>query len=274
MAQSWAHFLRAMLTPNTLHPLKHLVWSRVGHALGFVCPTWAGIDAVTEVALQKNAFDQMWQLTLLEMVDHIGNERSSGPPRLEPLASKLNTLNCLHASELRSFPQTYALEFQGVIDVFAGTAFDILREMIAEATGMAPELNSTERSILEQQLRTVLAAAGKRDTVKNSLRTLHISACLHASVRWDKKQQLTANDFYDFRHAAAALGYCDAFFTERPLRAKITANHTALDTRYGCWVIADVGDAVEYLQQIEGSVCLPAGAPRLDQNSELNKITT
>jgi len=54
--------------------------------------------------------------------------------------------------------------------------------------------------------------------VRDILRTIHISACLHAAVRWDKKRQLEGNDLFDFHHAAAALAYCDAFFTENLLK--------------------------------------------------------
>jgi hypothetical protein len=37
---------------------------------------------------------------------------------------------------------------------------------------------------------------------------------LHDRVRWDSNTNFTANDIYDFEHAAAAVAYCDDFFTE------------------------------------------------------------
>jgi hypothetical protein len=91
----------------------------------------------------------------------------------------------------------------------------------------------------------------KEERVK--LPSMHVHACLHAAYRWDKSQQFETNDFYDFQHASAALGFCRAFFTERSLRHTITANHVALDKLYSCDVIAGIADAVEYLRKLQSN---------------------
>lgn len=43
----------------------------------------------------------------------------------------------------------------------------------------------------------------------------------------------------------AALAYCDAFLTERPLRTKIEQKQIALDQRFRCTVCAIVAKAVD-----------------------------
>ena len=47
-------------------------------------------------------------------------------------------------------------------------------------------------------------------------------------------------------HAAAALVYCDAFFTERSLATMITQRHVALDLFYDCFVTDDPDQAVSW----------------------------
>src|SRR6266436_4161094 len=74
-----------------------------------------------------------------------------------------------------------------------------------------------------------IALEGNVKDARRILRTLHIHASLHASVRWNKSRKLKPNDILDFHHAAAALAYCDAFFTERSVRNIATQHHIALD---------------------------------------------
>jgi hypothetical protein len=52
----------------------------------------------------------------------------------------------------------------------------------------------------------------------------------------------------DFHHAAAALGYCEAFFTEKPLRALLMSRHVALDRLYGRVIVSEEQDAIRYVR--------------------------
>ncbi|EAB6718436.1 hypothetical protein DUP91_29430, partial [Salmonella enterica subsp. enterica] len=102
----------------------------------------------------------------------------------------------------------------------------------------------------------------RRHRGSETLRTTHILASLHASLRWNKQQKLKGNDLWDFRHATAALAYCDAFFTEKPLKNMVTQSHVALDKLYDCRVIASVEDAVEWVAGITSPYSPPpATAP-------------
>lgn len=77
---------------------------------------------------------------------------------------------------------------------------------------------------------------------------VHIQASIHASVRWDKRRQVEPNDIFDFNHAADALPYCDAFFTERSLHSTLSAVHVGLDRLYECKICSHIDDAVAYLK--------------------------
>ncbi len=53
-----SHFVHGADGCDDLHPLHHLVWSRIAFTIGFVNPTNTGTDAATELALQKASFDR------------------------------------------------------------------------------------------------------------------------------------------------------------------------------------------------------------------------
>jgi hypothetical protein len=227
------------------------VWSKLSYVLGFVHPTGTGFEKETEFVLQKEFFDHMWTISMSEMIDRIGDAMPpSGFTSFALLADRLNVENAKHASEIRSFEQAYLAEIQGAIDSFAGIGIDIIGQMFENRSGHPGELSASERLARERELKNLLFATFKQSSTKDALRTLHISACMHAFVRWNKQQQLKANDFFDFRHATAALGYCDAFLTERSMQAMVSAGHLSLDSRYGCRVIADVNDAIDYMEAL------------------------
>jgi len=71
-----------------------------------------------------------------------------------------------------------------------------------------------------------------------------------AAVRWNKKQALKPNDLFDFDHAAAAIGYCDAFFTDGPLRAMLSRHDLGLKEDFGCLVSSEIGECMHYLATV------------------------
>ena len=86
------------------------------------------------------------------------------------------------------------------------------------------------------------------DKGKATLRTLHIETSIYAALRWNKGQKFKANDFFDIQHAGAAVGYCDAFFTERSLANVLTRSDLGLDILYGCTVVSNPEAALKYIQ--------------------------
>lgn len=226
------------------------VWSKLSYVLGFQHPTQTAFDPATELAIQKAFFDHMWSIPLFEIVKIIGDNLPPESENFQKLAHKLNTGNEQHAQELRSFKQTYFLEIKGIVDLVAVQAADIICEIFEKTNACKPIIRKGEEwESYIREWRVFLVSAFKNDQTKNLLRTIHINACLHASIRWNKKRKIEANDFYDFNHASAALGYCDVFLTERSLRAMLTASNTALDKNYKCEVVANISDALKILQE-------------------------
>lgn len=241
------HFVLSKAEKRDLAPIRRLVWSKLIYVLGHVHPVNTVFDVATETALQKAFFDHMWTLSLYEMIKALGN---SMPPEMAfgRLADRLNAGNIKHAHELKSFSKTYDIEFKGVLNLIAPIGAGIVSDMADRASRRPMPREGSEWSELVQQWESFLFEALKQGEGINLLRTLHIHTCLHAAVRWSKGRQLEANDFHDFHHACAALGYCDVFLTERSLKAMVTANHIALDSLYGCRVASNAKEALALLR--------------------------
>ncbi|MCK1489189.1 hypothetical protein IVB14_01795 [Bradyrhizobium sp. 180] len=103
-----SHFVHDAEGSDELHPLHHLVWSRVAFALGFVHPTNTGADAATELAIQKALFDWIWEMPLEEVMRTLG--ANSPPDGLDFTVSGLNEGVKQNADQLKSFAQEPALK--------------------------------------------------------------------------------------------------------------------------------------------------------------------
>lgn len=249
-ATELVRFIRTFDVPDKLHPLKHLVWSKLSYVLGYLHPTNTPFDAAIELKLQETFFDYMWTIPLVEVVDRIGNAEIDPDIGFDDLAQRLNDGSSRYAHEIRSFAQAYAAEIRGAIDLLAPTAVDYVFHLAEKELGAVPELSPAQRNASENQWKNVLFGAFKKEETKRVLPTMHIEALLHASIRWDKKRKLRGNDIYDFNHATAALPYCKAFLTDQPLALLITANHLRLDKQFGCRVVAKVNEAIEFLKTL------------------------
>jgi hypothetical protein len=244
-----AHLLHAARTRDQVFPLDQLVWTKLSYVLGYHNPPVGMFDERTGRAIEKAFFDHMWTISLVEMERLIGDAMSAvDPGHHERLARTLTDDIEEHAAELKSFKQAYEHELVGVMDLFAGRAADILCDMAPPSLGPRPAKETDEYRSIERHCLGLLVAAMKTDHGKATLRTLHINTCLHAAMRWNKGQKFKANDFFDYQHAAAAVGYCDAFFTERTLCSVLTRGDFALDKLYACTVVSTPEAALRYVR--------------------------
>jgi hypothetical protein len=200
-----AHFVHGAGGSSDLHPLHHLVWSKVAYVLGFIHPTNTGFDAETELAIQKAFFDRMWDMQLEEMMRTLGAH--SPPGGLDFAVSDLNEDVKQNADQIKSFTQAFDAEIGGAVELGADMAMDVTGEIFRKTTGgQPPERNSAEwKTFWNQWANLLFIALRQRPQVRQQLRTLHIHAALHAAFRWDKARRFTSNDLYDFEHASAAL---------------------------------------------------------------------
>ena len=256
MGTEVAHFVHSYEgNADDLHPLRHLVWSKLGHVLGFVHPSGTGFDAETELAIQKAFFDRVWTASFEEMLKTLGI--GSRPAGLDFDTARLNQSMIQNADQLKSFAQAYAAELGGVAELGADIAMDVMDELFRKRTGGEPAEHGTQewQKFRNQWVNLLLVALKRRSKVKQQLRTMHIHASLHAAFRWDKARRFTSNDLYDFEHASAALAHCQAFFTEDGLQSTIAARHVALDKLFRCRVASEIPEAVAVLKAIEAGTC-------------------
>ena len=243
------YLMRSSSDSPAPEPLEHLVWQKLGYVLGVPFIENALVDPATDLAIQKSFFDHLSSMPLREMVHKIRDEHLRNRDQRDFVAN-MNKGITSHADELHSFPQAYVAEARGIVNELGGIAFDVLKLVATDHGISADQLASADRAAGENRWKNLLLFALERNRARDVLRTLHVSASLYASLRWNKGRQFRANDLWDFSHASAALAYCDAFFTERSLRTMVTERHIALDKLYACHVSSDESDAISFLSGI------------------------
>lgn len=256
LATEITHFMSSKFGKTELHPLRHMVWSRLSFVLGVLYPTNTGLDEADERAIQKAFFDHMWSRPLADMVRVISKQNLEVPGTdLSSVATLLNTGVAAHAHELDCFRKAYSEEVRGVVDIAADEIMDVVLTMARDA-GVTDPPTAAQRAESERQFRNLFILALELDKARDVLPSMHIQASLHASIRWNKGRKFKGNDLFDIHHATAALGYCDAFLTERSLAVLVTQEHVALDRLYGCAVAFDIETAAQIVRDM-----VPADLP-------------
>jgi len=247
-----AHFIHGKCVRERLHSLNDLAWCKVGHVFGFKHPVAKGVEGNVMLALQKGVFDEMWDLTLGQMIARAGFLAAPEMLNFDAIAVKLNSGKRDHASEIKSFEQTYKNEVRGIVDLTAQVARDVVREIgVAEGAIPIDEAMTSDTAGLIRY-KNLLAIVLQKNMSRHELRSLHVQAWLHASHRWNKGRKFEGNDLQDFAHATAALGYFDAFFTEKSLRTMLDLKHkqTSLASLYNCAVCATLTEAKLFVERI------------------------
>lgn len=247
VATEVAHFLYAN-AGHGVHPLEHLVWTKVPYILGVQHPITAALPDGEQLIIQKVFFDHLWEVSLSTMVEIIGNASPPASPYVD-IADRLNRDNAAHAPSMKSFAQVFRDEINGVLELAAPIAADVLHDMAVKALGPDIQSSAEEREDITRQCLGLLRAAVRKPGGRWALRTLHVGALLHAALRWNRTQKLDANDLFDFHHAGAALGYCDALMTDGPMHALLKQRHLAIERDFPCQVMSSVEEAAAWIQR-------------------------
>jgi hypothetical protein len=230
-----------------LHPMQELVWTKAAYALGDFYPSLKQLPPEQELSIQKAFFDCLWDRSLTDIVTTIGDSAFS-PERFAELSRDTNEKNAQHKDELRSFAQTYDIELRGAIELAGEVAADMIQHLCESDAGHPLSPTPEERASSVNMCRNLLYHSFKKPGTKDALRTLHISASIHAAMRWNKDRKFEPNDYYDFEHAAAALSYCDAFLAEGPLHKLVTQPQINLEAINRCRVFSDVQAAADHVR--------------------------
>jgi hypothetical protein len=240
-------FLLASRGGVCLYSMQELIWTKVGYVLGNLYPSVKHLSPAEELRLQIAFFNYLWEQPLIRLIDMIGDAPVPGD-EFKNLSEETNRQNPRYAHELKSFEGTYDVELRGAVELAGEIAADVITEIAQSEGGLEAVPTARERADVVNMSRNLLYFAMKKQEHRAMLRSMHIQASLHASVRWDKQRKFRPNDHYDFEHATAALGYCDLFLTEGPLHVMVTRPQVNLQAINGCKVISDVAEAADWLR--------------------------
>jgi len=230
------------------HVVDHLVWSKLGYVLGVVHPSFPSSDPDTERAVQKSFFDLMWDFPLATQIDTIGEDGYQRPKSFEATANRINELNRVHQTEIHNFKKVYIDEFRGVLSLCMHHPRQWIEQQYELKTGKKCLSSPEQISKYEHELYTFFwNLVDLRREAALMLPTLHVSALCYSAIRRDKKRNLSANDIYDFQHAAAAIGYCDAFLTEKPLMTLLAQRNLKIKDDFRCTIISEIEEANQWI---------------------------
>ena len=236
---------------DTLHPMQELIWTKVCHVLGERYPVVRGLDEAILLDLQRGFIDQLWQSSLVQMVDLIGDRWDFDDGTAE-ISAAFNRERDEHAHEVPSFERAYEAEIAGIIDATGETIAGVLCGIGEEDGFEGPQHGGDAWHETENFGKNLLLTAFKNGDAMNIVRTIHIEASLHAAMCMDKQHPYEPNDIYDFEHASAALAYCDIFLTEKGLRDLVTRKKLDLTRLNDCKVASNPGQAIGLLEALVG----------------------
>jgi len=219
------------------------VWTAFAFAFGYedLRPQIGGlvIDDVLICALADKAWNAPPSILAQTMERNVFEARV----RSEAIATRLNQQNTLHADEVETFDSAWTIEVEGACSLMEDIVHrEILR--VADAEGHVVDRHSRQTA---RTISRMIAVGLRNPTNRMRFGSLYVPAVLHAAIRAERRK-IKPNDIYDFRHAAAALPYCGAFFTDGPLRTLLTSGHTALGRDYDCRIASKPAEALDILK--------------------------
>lgn len=228
------------------NPLPSRVWTRLVYIYGNYHPVDTGLPRDDELAIQKAFFDRMWNEPLSNVIAQIDPAKFNSIAENGAIAEKLNKGNQAHRDQMSSFENVLTDELYGAADCGEPILNNILNRLETFATGTVQTPLSEPNMVGRNLLHHVLLGdnAGK-------LPTLHVHGALHALLRWEyKDKQIEGNHVFDYQHAAAALAYGDAFFTEGELARHIRHKRMNLAEFHNCYVTNNTTEALAFVRSL------------------------
>jgi hypothetical protein len=240
---TWKHLLH----DDTLPSASHFAFTPAAFVFGDppIDLPFPGSDAL---AMKKAILDFNASFSLEDLM------QLADWPRLDDDDSAFQaqqTLDAkLHQSDFSSYKEVYALELRGIADLFEADLQEFVhdlwnRGMRVNVCGLPCSPEDMTREVV-----AIIVAGMLLGRVTTEIPTLHIRAAIHAAIRWRRQQKYVKGDRLDFQHATVALGYCDAFLTDRRLENILRLKPPDLARQYHCEVISDDARVLDYLHRL------------------------
>lgn len=242
------HFLRRNANgPSAVYRVEDLIWTKVPYVLGFCTPVSQSLPPEIDLAMQKAFLDQLWVTKMTEMLDIMGDDNRLPSNAFPDISDQLNRGKLDHRHENNSFKQLFLSELWGVLDLYAPCFSDIMARIYERDTGQHVSAEEKTKAESGRMVAKLIYEAFRHNKLTCELPSLRLGAGFHAAVRWDRNRKFKANDLPDFRHAVAAIPYCDFFLTEHSLRHLVSDRNLRLESLFPCRTFSDAASAVQAL---------------------------
>ena len=239
-----------LLGESRYHPPEEFVWTKLAYTLGFCTPGDTSFRQNEELAMQKAFLDQMWQLSLADMVNVIGITHFINRTLLVDCSDELNRNKERLVDNCKSFEEVFLSEVAGFLDYMKPEFSDMLVFLSERFPQLQIQKEAPNTPQSAQLFANLIYHAFRLKRLSTDLPFVHIQASLHAAIWMDSTRRYKPTDKHDILHATAALPYFDVFLTEKSLKHLLTRTDMALDRLYNCRVVskpAEVNSEIEHL---------------------------
>ncbi|TAK63727.1 MAG: hypothetical protein EPO24_03955 [Bacteroidetes bacterium] len=224
------------------------VWTKIGFIFGEQFPTFAELSDNDVKPIRVGFFNYLSQFTLVQMLEKIGDKFL--PSKSNDIEEKLNIGKDTHQN-WKTFRDVYRQEIKGILDLLQEEIKEVILFKLRNQSKYSMNSDDINLSDDVKKMSWIIYQSLDNNTVGKELPSIRISCGLHAYFRYNKGQRFKKNDLIDFGHAAWALPYCHAFFTERRLAEWVCNSFLQFDRVYETKVLSDDNKVLEYLHKLQ-----------------------
>lgn len=226
---------------------SRMVWVRPYSFLG--TPQLSGWGAAEDLAINKAFLSYMWTRSLEDLLTETPLPDDSSDAELQECALRITESSAKNASRMRSFEKVFADEVGGLIQSHKQMICDAFRPHAAAMLRYVEAVSDDPSSVEKYGLDLVYSVTSVK-APNRALPLIRILAGLHAFIRWQRHRSFKFGDFFDLRHAAAAIPYCNVFLTETFLKTACTSDLLDFGTAYDTQIISDEDEAIDVVSRL------------------------
>lgn len=235
---------------NQLPSLAHHVWTFPGWITGEVIPCSPKLAPLIQLATQKFIFDKVAEMSFSDAFNSIFGNKPTKYENIERMAFEFSAPCNLKKGKKKPFATMFADEVKSFLSCRTLDANEhIRRPNLANAEAMIQVNESIVANRVNSDFIEEIKNAFSDGRWTTQFPYLHITAGVHA-MSGRGGQPYRANDLWDYDQACSALPYCDAFFTEKRVGTLLTQKPLNYDQAYGCRVLWQEGDIIDYLRTL------------------------
>jgi hypothetical protein len=225
------------------------VWVRPYSFLG--TPRFSGFDVETDLTVNKAFLSYAWKLSLEDLLTDTPVSDRRNDDEFRETAALITDMSAKYAPDMRSFTKVYEDEVGGLIVAHRDEICQMFRPY-GVAFFRQKGLSDCDPLIVDRSGLTLLSSVATDPKSHLAVPLIRVMAGLHAFIRWQRQRPFRFEDFFDLRHAAAAIPYCDIFLTEKFLKIACTSGPLNFGTKYSTQIISDEEEALEAVAKVAG----------------------